>query len=164
MTSKVRVTADENGNVVTISEKNPDFAHIRVVQNSIMFDENGWLKAKQLSALIHADTATLLAMNYQPDQELPGNIIIKEALMPFSNNDSDRDLKYAGSTGIVCRVDDQPIYRKTFYTETPNMNHELIHHTNSDEIRAANAIQRSTPVADFMNALSKVNSDFVVAQ
>ena len=156
--SKVRVTADVNGNVVTISEKNPEFAHIRVEQESFMYDENGWLRAKVLSALIHAETETLLKMGYSADQELPGNIIVKESLTPFQTNDPDRDLKYAGKTGVICRVDDQPIYRKTFYTENKESNHELIQHTNSDEIRAALAVQPSTASA-FMSALNKVTSN-----
>ena len=161
--NKVRITADLNGNVVTISEKNPEFAHIRVVQDSFMFDENGWLRSRQLSALIHAETNVLLGLNYQPDQELPGNIIVKESLTPFQANDSDRDLKYAGKTGVLCRVDDQPIYRKTFYTENQSASHELIQHTNSDEIRAA--IQfASKSQNSFMSAMSKVSSDFVVAE
>lgn len=136
MDGKVTIMADNNGNVVTISEKNPDYAYIRVKQDTYIFDENNWLKAKTLTALIHAQTDVLLKMNYQPDQELPGKIVIKESLTPLSSNDSDRDLKYAGSTGVLCRVDDQPVYRKTFYTENMNSQHELIQHSNSDEIRA----------------------------
>ena len=160
--SKVRITPDENGNVVTISENNPDFAHIRVEQDTYMYDDNGWLRARKLSALIHAETATLIGMNYQPNQELPGNIIVKESLTPFQAKDSDRDLKYAGKTGVICRVDDQPIYRKTFYSENPNAVHELIQHTNSDEIRAAIAIAANSQSA-FMNALNKVqNNEFAV--
>lgn len=161
--SKVRINADENGNVIRISENNPEFAHIRVTQNAFMYDENGWLRARVLSALIHSDTATLIGMNYQPDQELPGNIIVKESLTPFNNTDPDRDIKYAGKTGVICRVDDQPIYRRTFYTENPNAGHELIQHSNSDEIRAALAAAKPSNSA-FMNALSKVNSDFAVTE
>lgn len=135
--SKVRVTSDANGNVVTISDKNPEYAHIRVVQEVKMYDDSGWLKLKQLSALIHADTETMLSMNYQPDQELPGNIIVRESHKPFSFSNPDRDLKYAGKTGIPCHVDGEPIYRKTFYSENPNAEHRLIAHTNTEEIREA---------------------------
>lgn len=162
--SKVKISADLNGNVVTISENNPDYAHIRVVQDTYMYDDNGWLRARQLSALIHAETETLMKMGYKPDQELPGNIIVKESLTPFSNTDPDRDLKYAGKTGVICRVDDQPIYRRTFYTENPNANHELIQHSNSDEIRAAIATSANVN-SSFMSALSKVKTnEFAVAE
>lgn len=154
MNTKVTVLADVNGNAVTISEKNPDFSHIRVGQTVLMYDENGWLKKKELSALVHGDTETMLAMGYEVGQELNGSIIVKESLSPFGA-DGDRDLKIAGATGIVCRVDDQPIYRKTFYSESPNAQHELIAHTNRDEIRTAGAIERSA--AQMLKSLSGVS-------
>ena len=47
----------------------------------------------------------------------------------------DRDLKIAGDTGIVCRIDDQPIYRQTFYTSNMLGFDQLITHDNTDEIK-----------------------------
>ena len=135
------------------------YAHIRVKQHVYIYDENGWLRNKELSALIHGGTETMMNMNYEAYQNLPGNIIIKESLTPFSATDGDRDLKYAGKTGVICRVDDQPIYRKTFYTESQHASHELIAHTNKDEIRAAIAVQKGSSI---MASLRNVTSDFVV--
>lgn len=159
MDNKVTITPDENGNVLTISEKNPLYAHIRVKQHVYIYDDSGWLRNKELSALIHGETETMMNMNYEAYQTLPGNIVIKEALTPFSLTEGDRDLKYAGKTGVICRVDDQPIYRKTFYTENQAATHELIAHTNKDEIRAAIAIERGSTL---MNSLKGITSDFVV--
>jgi hypothetical protein len=159
MDNQVTITPDENGNVLSISEKNPLYAHIRVKQHVYIYDDSGWLRNKELSALIHGETETMMNMRYEAYQNLPGNIIIKESLTPFSATDSDRDLKYAGKTGVICRVDDQPIYRKTFYTENQHAAHELIAHTNKEEIRAALAIQRGSSM---MNSLKGITSDFVV--
>jgi hypothetical protein len=114
-----------------------------VSQDTFVFDQNSWLKTKTLTALIHAQTSLLLSMDYQPGQELPGKIVIRESNNPFSS-DGDRDLKYAGSTKVLCRVDDQPVYRKTFYTEDLTQEHTLIQHTNSDEIKAKLAQMKST--------------------
>ena len=80
----------------------------------------------------------LQALNLKAEDSLPGKIIIKESLEPFSNNDPDRDFKYAGDTGIICAVDGQPIYRKTFFVADANAEDVLIAHTNGDAIREAN--------------------------
>ena len=69
---------------------------------------------------------------------LPGKIIAIESLEPFNNTNPDRDLKYAGDTGIICCQDGQPIYRKTEYTYDVEAQDILIEHTNGDAIRAAN--------------------------
>ena len=44
----------------------------------------------------------------------------------------------AGDTGIVCCVDGQPIYRKTFFTKDQTAEDVLIAHDNGDAIREAN--------------------------
>ena len=64
--------------------------------------------------------------------------LLSKSLEPFSNNDPDRDFKYAGETGIICAVDGQPIYRKTFFVADANAEDVLIAHTNGDAIREAN--------------------------
>jgi hypothetical protein len=69
---------------------------------------------------------------------LPGKIIAIESLEPFNNSNPDRDLKYAGDTGIICCQDGQPIYRKTEYTYDVEAQDILVEHTNGDAIRAAN--------------------------
>lgn len=71
---------------------------------------------------------------------LTGKIIVKESLTPFSNNDPDRDLKMAGETGIICAVEGEPIYRKTFFVADATAEDVLIAHTNGDAIREANGM------------------------
>ena len=70
-------------------------------------------------------------------QDLPGNILIKESLEPFNSKNPERDLKVAGDTGIVCRFEGNPIYRKTYYSVSSNAQDVFIQHDNVAELRAA---------------------------
>jgi hypothetical protein len=143
MNTKVTVTADENGNVIGVSKNNPEYGYVRVEQTSPMVTDRGWLKISKRSSLIKGKVEDLKSLNYTAGQQLPGTIVIKESLTPFNTDNPDRDLKIAGETGVVCRIDDQPIYRQTFYTTNPNSYDELITHTNADEIREVQAAQRA---------------------
>lgn len=134
MNSKVRVVADKNGNVITVSS-NEEFGYIRVVQDTTNFTAKGWIEERQLSALVHGRLEMLLKQNFSEGQELNGKIVVKESLTPFDGSTDDRDLKYAGATGIPCLLDDQPIYRRTFYTENQQEESELVQHNNSEMIR-----------------------------
>lgn len=156
MQGKVTVVADKFGNVYNMSG-NPDFAYLRVKQTVAMYDESGWFNQKELSALIHGKLENLMAMNYTAGQELPGNIIIKEQFTPFDQNNGDRHLKIAGDSGVICRVDDQPIYRKTVYLERADAEHTLIQHNNSDEIRAA---IRERKEEETVSGIKSVKSEF----
>lgn len=134
MAGKVRVTADENGNIITVSQ-NPEFGFIRIAQDVCEFTINGWLRMKTRSALIHGTIKDLQEANFTAGQELPGKIVVKESHQPFDPENPDRNIKIAGDTGIVCRADDQPIYRQTFYTQDPNAYDEFIMHDNKEEIK-----------------------------
>jgi L-ascorbate metabolism protein UlaG (beta-lactamase superfamily) len=86
-------------------------------------------------------------------QELPGRVVIRESLKPFNDKDPSRDLKIAGDTGVVCKVNGQPIYRKTIYTDVAAVEEVQIAHDNIDEIRAANRVVTNSkalkPQGDF---------------
>ena len=137
MTSKVKVTANEKGQVVIPSENNPMFGYVRVQQERPVTDENGWLRLKTLTALVPGTVSDLSKLGWVNGQFIPGNIVIREQLTPFNKRNPDRDLKVAGDTGIVCRVGDQPIYRNTFYSTNPSAVDTVLEHTNADEIKAA---------------------------
>jgi hypothetical protein len=141
--SKVKVTADQNGNVVGVSQNNPEYGYIRVEQQAIQINEQGWLRNVKRSALLKGKVTDLIDTGYKAETELPGKIVVVESLTPFNMENPDRDLKIAGATGIVCRIDDQPIYRQTFYTTNPNAFDELITHTNSDEIKEVMGAQKA---------------------
>lgn len=143
MVSKVTIAADKNGNIVGVSERNPEYGYVRVEQVVRSINHEGWLRVSKRSALIKGKVQDLVDASYKLGQELPGKIIVVESLVPFNPENPDRDLKIAGDTGVICRIDDQPIYRQTFYTPNENADDELIMHTNSEEIKEVQAAQKA---------------------
>jgi hypothetical protein len=143
MTSKVTVTADENGNVIAVSQNNPEYGSVRIEQSSHQINSKGWLKLTKRSAFIKGLVKDLVAADFKAGQQLTGKIVVKESFTPFNPVNPEKDLKIAGDTGIVCRVEDQPIYRQSFFTTDDNATDELIMHTNTEEIREVQAITRS---------------------
>lgn len=148
MNSKVKVTADELGNVVVVSKNNPTWAHIRVEQTRVVVDDNGFARKRSISALIHGTTEDLKSFGWVLGQELSGKIIFKESLQPFNMKEPERDYKIAGKTGIVCCLDGQPIYRKTFYTLNSNSEDSAIAHNNTEDIRAAYSTLTETDIQE----------------
>jgi len=143
MTTNVTVAADKNGNIIGVSENNPEYGWIRVEQHVRVINDRGWLRNAKRSALIKGKVQDLVDCNYQLGEEIPGKIIVVESLKPFNPENPDRDLKIAGDTGVICRIDDQPIYRQTFFTSNVNAEDDLIMHSNTEEIREVQAAQRS---------------------
>jgi len=138
MQSKVNILADDMGNVIRQSSNNSEYGYVRLQQDRVTFGNNGWVKKSNVSTLLHGKLEDLQSLNLEAGGTLPGKLIIRESLEPFSKNDPDRDMKYAGETGIVCCVDGQPIYRKTFYVVDQTAEDVLIAHNNGDAIREAN--------------------------
>lgn len=132
---KVRVTADKHGNVISVSPNNPEYGWIRVEQTATQINDRGWLRNAKRSAFIKGKVEDLKASSYKEGTEINGKIVVIESLAPFDSNNPERDLKIAGDTGVICRIDDQPIYRQSFFTTNLNAYDELITHTNTDEIK-----------------------------
>ena len=143
MKNKVTVKGDKNKNVITVSEKNPEFGWLTVEQDVFQISDRGWLKSTTRTALIHGRVEDLKEAGYTAGTELPGKIVVIESLTPFNMENPDRDLKIAGDSGVICRVDDQPIYRQAFYTTNINAQDELLFHTNTDEIREVLGAQKA---------------------
>lgn len=141
--SKVKVAADKNGNIIGVSQNNPEYGYIRVEQVATQINDQGWLRNVKRSALIKGKVDDLLACNYKEGSEIQGKIVVVESFEPFNPTNPDRDLKIAGDTGVICRVNDQPIYRQTFFTCNQDATDELITHNNADEIRDVQSAQRS---------------------
>ena len=95
----------------------------------------------------------LQANGYYAGQEIPGNIMIVESLEPFNKKNPERDYKIAGDTGIICKLEGSPIFRKTVYTLAANAEDVLVKHDNVAELRAAYATQTTSsavkPSAEF---------------
>ncbi len=144
MSAKVVVLGNEQGSVITVSENNPEYGFVKVAQVRTMFDDNGFIRAKKVNALIPGTVEELQIANFFVGQELPGMVLIKESLTPFNEKDPSRDLKIAGSTGIVCSVNGQPIYRKTIYTNMSNSEDVLVQHDNVEQLRDAYAASQSS--------------------
>lgn len=140
---KVVVTADKNGNVIGVSENNPEYGYVRVEQTGSFINDQGWLRISRRSALIKGLVKDLIDTGFKEGQEIAGKITVQESLIPFNPENPDRDLKVAGDTGIICRYDDQPIYRQSFYTPNEKVEDVFITHTNSEEIKEVQAAQRS---------------------
>lgn len=154
MDQKVIVCADKAGNVIAKSQNNPEFGHIRVEQVRMVIDEQGFARQKKLSALIPGKIVDLVGFGWSVGQEVKGKILVKESLTPFNPKDPERDYKIAGKSGIVCKVDDDPIYRKHFYTLNEALEDELVPHTNKEEIEAA--------YAEVEEEIEDENPDFTV--
>ena len=143
---KVVVTADKNGNVINVSENSPEYGYVRVEQNVTSVNDQGWLRLTKRTALIKGLMKDLLEVGFRAGQEMPGRIVIQETLTAFNPENPDRDLKIAGDTGVVCRIEDQPIYRQSYYTANPNAEDQILMHTNSDEIREVANAQKAISV------------------
>jgi len=160
----VVVTADAAKNVVVPSKNNPDWGHIRVEQDRIVIDDRGFGRKKRVSALIPGLIGDLKSFGWKADEKIEGSIIFKEQLTPFNPKDPERDYKIAGKTGVVCCIDGQPIYRKTFYSKDPNAKdvHILdeqgnpMTHNNGDAIRAAYAELAEKEKAGAKNGLGQM--------
>lgn len=138
MQNQVEVLADDMGNVVRLSKNNPDYGYIRLGYKEVSIGKGGWLKPRNLTTLIMGSTDNLTEYAKNLGKTIPGKIIAIESLEPFNAANPDRDLKYAGNTGIICCVDGEPIYRKTEYTFDIASTDTLVAHNNGDAIRAAN--------------------------
>ena len=71
-------------------------------------------------------------------------MIVKESLTPFNPNDPERDYKIAGTSGVVCCQEGQPIYRKNFFSLSSGAEDTSIEHDNGDDIKAAYAAMSET--------------------
>jgi hypothetical protein len=138
MQNLVNIQADDMGNVIRQSDPKSEYGFIRLTQSKPVISPTGWFSPKNLSALILGKVEELKSGGFTANQKLSGNIVIVEQLEPFNTNDPERDYKYAGDTGIVCCVDGQPIYRKTFFAADLSRTDVLIAHDNADAIREAN--------------------------
>jgi len=146
MKNSVVVVGDATGNVIMVSKNNPEYGYIRVEQTRTLVDDNGWARKKSLSTLIPGTVSDLKGFDWSAGEFIEGKIVVRESLTPFNDKDPNRDIKVAGSTGIVCTLEDQPIYRKTFYSDDVKISDEYIKHDNKEEISIAFAAEKTSAV------------------
>ena len=157
----VVVKADDQGNIIGVSANNPEYGYVKLQQLTMQINDEGWLRQSLRTALIKGKVEDLIASNFKAEQVLPGKIIVRESLTPFNPENPDKNLKIAGATGIVCRVDDQPIYRQTFYTQNENAIDEFIMHDNTTEIKEVMNAQKEI---SSLSGLSKLRSKLAAAK
>lgn len=134
MKQAIKVTANEEGNVVNVSLNKPEYGYIRVAQKINSFTSDGWLKTEERSFLLKGLLDNLQNVGFDAGQTLPGNLVRIESLEPFSEVSKP---KVAGDTGVICKVNGQPIYSKVEYDTTGQLSDKLIAHDNKEEIVAA---------------------------
>ena len=150
--SKVVIKADELGNKIRVSKNNPEFGFVVIQSNSITIGTNNWLKGGTRSTLINGTVEQLQAAGFNNMTSMPGKLVIREQVTPFTSNEENqaKDLKMAGDTGVICRAVDKttgeevPIYRKTIYDPSGQLEDTLVPHINSNEIREANGIESTS--------------------
>jgi hypothetical protein len=159
--AKIKVVANNDGNIISISPNNPEWGSIRIEQRTISFNSKGFRDSKVRTFFFKGRVEELQEDNITLDTEFTGNIVIKESFEPFFTNTEhpnyeqlrDKDLKIAGDTGIVCKGVDpetgelRDIYRTTEYDSTGTKQDVLIAHVNGDEIRAANSSNVSVNIS-----------------
>jgi hypothetical protein len=155
MNAKVKVVADAtSGAVIVVSPNNPEYGYVRLEQVRTMVDDNGFLRRKIVSTLLHGVVSELQESGFYAGQELPGTILIKESLTPLNKTNPERDYKIAGETGIICTKEGAPVYRKTVYSITSDAEDQLVQHDNIEELRNAYAKKASSA------STLKANTDF----
>lgn len=153
MKSKVTIVADATtGAVINQSPNNPEYGFIRVQQFVNHYDDNGFLRRRKSTAIVSGPMTDLQDAGYHNGMELPGKIIVQESVTPWNEKNPDRELKVAGATGIVCRIDGNPIYRRTLYTEKENVNDTFLAHDNIDELRFAYKEQKESGTKKIVDA------------
>lgn len=138
-----KVQANQKGELITLSPRNPLWGWIRVVQTRHVFDEEtGIVNTRFCSALLQGKVTDLEKLGLEDDMELDGKIIFKDTLTPYRSNSPEKDYKIAGKSGVVCSIDGQPIYRKYFYSPNPNAVDVFLQHDEAckKEIREAHEV------------------------
>lgn len=138
----VKIEANPStGAIVTASTKNPQYGYVRVTQTKNVITPEGWVRMEKRSALLKGETEQLMEVfgGMNPGTEIEGNLVIQESLKPFGE-DKTRDIKVAPETGgVTCKLNGQPIYRRTLFMLEDDVADELIAHNNREEIKKARA-------------------------
>ena len=85
----VNVSSNEDNSIITLSKNNPEYGYIRATQQRLLINKKGWVSIRPLSALVQADVETLKMLNWSPNQQLRGQIVIKESFEPFTPDNPD---------------------------------------------------------------------------
>lgn len=151
--SNPTVVPTETGMVIRVNEKNKDFGYVLLRQLRDEFSENGFIEEKPVTCLVKGPVDVLKRKNWKPWQEIKGKIVVQESLEPFREKSLEYDVKMSSSEGGVMLVhEDQPIFRRTFYSVNPEKEDNYIQHTNVEEVRAAVAAKAESRKRQLVDA------------
>jgi len=138
--NSVKITSNSEGYVIHTS-KNPNYGYVIVAQESLVIKDS-FMTKRRLTALIHGTITLLESRDFQEGEELPGKIVIKEQTIPFKGIELTNQIKIAGDTAVVCKLDDSVIFRRTVFTSDLDDKDVLVQHDNIEEILEA----RKSPI------------------
>ncbi len=151
--SQPTVVPTETGMVIRVNEKNKEFGYILLRQVRTEFSENGFIEEKPVTCLVKGHLSVLKKMNWKPWQAVKGKIVVQESLEPFRDKSIEYDIKMSSREGGVMLVhEDQPIFRRTYYSVNPEKEDTFIQHTNVEEVRAAIQAKADVVRKDFAEA------------
>lgn len=139
MKTKVIVKAHpETNQVLTANANKADWSTVRLEQSTPVM-RGRILNVDKRVAFVTGPTELFKQLNLTADTEYPvsGKLVVKEALEPFYEG---QQPKVASGTTVVCRKDDQPIYREVQFTQDMSEADVFIAHTNSVEIKEAQTV------------------------
>lgn len=136
--NKVIVVPTENGKHICTAPNSKHFILLKQTVNDINIDGDPY--EHEVFTRIFGDLDYLNSLNWKPNQELPGQLIILESLSPINEEDSDFELKIADSSGVICKIKNQSIFRNILYTLDFSKTHHFLEHDNHEEI--FNAFER----------------------
>jgi len=136
----------QNNGVRATKKEHLSFMRLGMVTLSVA--TNGSDELKVLKTNMFNDDAKLQGivelLDLKIGDQYPDRVlVVEESLTPFSQANPNRDIKVAGSTGVPCLLDDQPIYRRVKLAPV-GTNSVFIAHNNIDAIRKAMTASRIT--------------------
>ena len=142
--NNVKVVPNVDGSLISTSPSNAAWGWYKVEQERMTINEEGVARMEKLSAIVQGWMKDISGLKWTLGMNLPGKIIIRESLTPFNKRNPEKDLKIAGKSGVICKVNDQPIYRRYFYNQNSQAEDVLIAHNNKEEIKLAYAALQET--------------------
>ena len=130
----------ETGNVITISEKNPEFGTIRLDAEQNVFSD-GFFSVQKRTAFVRGRLVDLESLNLKDGQVLAGQIVRKESFEPFYEGQTP---KINPTTNEVVLTDGRPTYLEFEYTEDMSKPSEIWVENTSVEAEVTDTLSEQT--------------------
>lgn len=130
----------ETGNVITISEKNPEFGTIRLDAEQNVFSD-GFFNIQKRTAFVRGRLVDLESLNLKDGQVLAGQIVRKESFEPFYEGQTP---KINPTTNEVVLTDGSTTYLEFEYTEDMSKPSEIWVENNSVEAEVTDTLSEQT--------------------